>query len=871
METAALHNEEGVRLFQSGRTTEAVAEFEKSLHIMQSFGQETAELAAIYNNVGMILRDEGKFDAALEYYKQSQRILQNVAPRSTEVATTFNNIGAIYDAQGKLDEALRQYKRCLLIEEQLAPETLDIATTHNNIGVIYNAQKKLDEAIQEMSKGLAIQERLAPHSLDIASTCLNVGTVFKQQGKLDEALDHFVRTKEIRKSLVPGSLTLAAAHMSVAKCYESQKRLDQALEEFSHGLAIQEKLQPESMDVAATYSSIGSIYASQNKIDEALSVMLKGLEIQEKASPGGKAGAEIYDTLRRLMESNTEEGTKAQEMFEKARKIRELALKKLAESKLPSIVSAPARAVRSISPSLRQRKVLKLHSVHPVEEIPQMPLSTSPQGALRTESTSLQSPGLPKNSPSSLTPPTQPPSHQNDVFSHGRRSVQLPRAEPVLSVQSVAHDSPAVNKDAVLNVMDACTSRSGTQQSVTPPKLAVFPAFYDQRAALTPNESTIPQQVDDTFGSGRPDVFEATVPPMQDEGIDGPSSPAAHLPSPPSVRQPTEARRRSSVRLSVSRVPASPTKIVLKHLSFEDGSWGLSPLRDELLPLMESCGSPSDAAAVALSSMKSGCPTSIVTATNQSWEETKSFADTSSTSLEKEIDELRWAAAAKGFTGSTQYLSLKDLARVFAQIAMGLGELHSRRIVHRDLRPENMRVTNRNVWKIVLTSSMRRAGVAGEDEESMLVAGSSMQTGRWAGVYECSHDVWSLGCVILYVIDTICQMHLADQLWLQMLEYVADVSKKLTASKKHSLGGRRRSSVNSDQHSPAALMKPHDEELQGLIEKWMQAVPNTALRELMAPQQPLAQVLMGCLRLDPAERLTMADINQMLLLESTLS
>lgn len=101
-----------------------------------------------------------------------------------------------------------------------------------------------------------------------------------------------------------------------------------------------------------------------------------------------------------------------------------------------------------------------------------------------------------------------------------------------------------------------------------------------------------------------------------------------------------------------------------------------------------------------------------------------------------------------------RYLKDRDAAKLFAQLISGVRYLHAKRIVHRDLKLENLLLDrNRNVI-ITDFGFANRFGIAPEDELMATSCGSPcyaapelvVQDGRYVG---SAVDVWSCG-VILY-------------------------------------------------------------------------------------------------------------------------
>lgn len=94
-----------------------------------------------------------------------------------------------------------------------------------------------------------------------------------------------------------------------------------------------------------------------------------------------------------------------------------------------------------------------------------------------------------------------------------------------------------------------------------------------------------------------------------------------------------------------------------------------------------------------------------------------------------------------------------DALKISRQIAQGLGQAHSRGIIHRDLKAENIMVTNENVVKIMDFGLAHRAGT--RDEMAQYVVGTPhyIAPEQWLGKdVDGRSDIYSLGCLMYFVV-----------------------------------------------------------------------------------------------------------------------
>lgn len=94
-----------------------------------------------------------------------------------------------------------------------------------------------------------------------------------------------------------------------------------------------------------------------------------------------------------------------------------------------------------------------------------------------------------------------------------------------------------------------------------------------------------------------------------------------------------------------------------------------------------------------------------------------------------------------------------DALRIIKQVALGLAQAHSRGIIHRDLKAENVMVTKDNVVKIMDFGLAHRVGT--RDEMAQYVVGTPhyIAPEQWLGRdVDGRADIYSLGCLMYYVI-----------------------------------------------------------------------------------------------------------------------
>ena len=109
-------------------------------------------------------------------------------------------------------------------------------------------------------------------------------------------------------------------------------------------------------------------------------------------------------------------------------------------------------------------------------------------------------------------------------------------------------------------------------------------------------------------------------------------------------------------------------------------------------------------------------------------------------------------------TEDARCLSIREAIKLGMRIASGLGEIHRRGIVHRDVKPGNIFLRNGSVDDAVLVDFGTARSVA--PSSIVTVAGSLVGTPSYmspeqasaAGDIASPTDVWSLGCVLYYAL-----------------------------------------------------------------------------------------------------------------------
>jgi tetratricopeptide (TPR) repeat protein len=220
------HNNLGSILAKSGRTTEAIAEFEAALQIrpddaeahnnlgnaleqipdrlpeaiahLQAALRGHSDAAPIHNNLGSVLaKIPGRLPEAIAEYEAALRI-------NPDFVYAHNNLAnALMQVPGRLPDAVAHLQAAL----RLAP---DLAELHNNLG---NALAKMPGRTSDEITEYEAALRLNP---DYAEAHVNLGLALSGiPGRLPEAITHFETAVRINPDDVQAQYNLALTLLQV--------------------------------------------------------------------------------------------------------------------------------------------------------------------------------------------------------------------------------------------------------------------------------------------------------------------------------------------------------------------------------------------------------------------------------------------------------------------------------------------------------------------------------------------------------------------------------------------------------------------------------------------------------------------------------
>lgn len=219
-----LHNALGWTLFQSGRTEEAVVEYERAL-------ESNPRHAKAHNNLALALVELGRLEEAANHFKASLEI----EPR----AEIYSDYGFTMARMNRPREAFAAYRKAL----ELDP---NCASAHFNLAAAYVMANKLAEAETHYRKAL--------EGRDTAETHNGLGYVLARQNRMDEAFAEFRKAIELDPNYT-------FAYNNLADALARAGQLEEAEKVYKQSLAVKES--------ASVYAALGVVQRRLGKTEEA--------------------------------------------------------------------------------------------------------------------------------------------------------------------------------------------------------------------------------------------------------------------------------------------------------------------------------------------------------------------------------------------------------------------------------------------------------------------------------------------------------------------------------------------------------------------------------------------------------------------------
>jgi tetratricopeptide (TPR) repeat protein/tRNA A-37 threonylcarbamoyl transferase component Bud32 len=184
------------------------------------------------------------------------------------------------------EKAIAYGRQALELAQKLG-EKQEEARALNNIGWGYRIQGKFKQAREFYEKGLAISRDIKNDNL-IYNGLNNIGGTFEEDNDPAKALDYYRQTYELAKRIKwDKGISVSLNYMAIV--FTNQNEYEKALKAQLEALAIQERI-GNKLEIANTLHNMGHIYFYQEKYQKALGYYQRSLAMyREKEDPRNTA------------------------------------------------------------------------------------------------------------------------------------------------------------------------------------------------------------------------------------------------------------------------------------------------------------------------------------------------------------------------------------------------------------------------------------------------------------------------------------------------------------------------------------------------------------------------------------------------------
>lgn len=246
-----------------------------------------AEEAASSYQLAQALLDKGDLDAALDAARRALALQQRVyGPEHLETAYYNALVGQILYKRGDLEGAFDATRRALDIHERgLGYDHPDSAAILSLLATILNKRGDLEGALQYQRRALKIYETSSgPDNTNAIQALANLGTTLFQKGDLKEALE--VTREALRrdqKLFGPDHLRVAQRYRNLARIQLKLGDLEDALQNTRRALQIfQRNLEADDPEIGITASNLGVVFEEKGDLPTAFRFYRRALQIEER-------------------------------------------------------------------------------------------------------------------------------------------------------------------------------------------------------------------------------------------------------------------------------------------------------------------------------------------------------------------------------------------------------------------------------------------------------------------------------------------------------------------------------------------------------------------------------------------------------------
>jgi len=238
---------------------EAIASYNKAIHIRDSLGIRDNTLSFIYNNLGRTYNSLSDYTNALDWFRHSFGLKeQKFGPDDPRLGSSYNNLGTMYMKLGRMDEAIRNIlKGAQLFEKSYGTDNIYLGVAYNNLGFIYDQQNDFQKALDYYQSAIRIFEKQDARFLGwIANALNNIGLVYRKINNYEESLDWLMRSLETKIRM--NSVELSSTYINIAETHQQMRNYSEATAYFLKAIEHTINLKgDQSVDLAKYYLDYG--------------------------------------------------------------------------------------------------------------------------------------------------------------------------------------------------------------------------------------------------------------------------------------------------------------------------------------------------------------------------------------------------------------------------------------------------------------------------------------------------------------------------------------------------------------------------------------------------------------------------------------
>ena len=237
-------------LMEEGQAYVALLDDAKAETLFKSALDKDATTSGLKNEYAMLLQRAGRNQEAVPFFQDAL----SAEPLNISI---LSNLGLALTQIGKANEAIPYIQKALLID----PRDLNAL---KDLGVAQVQQSEFDAAILTYQKAVDV----APQDSQVH---YDLGLVYKFKDRSEDAITELKRAAELDPQLPDPPYTLGILYMQIGRLDEAAAQYQKAVE-----------LRPDNGDVWAVY---GSVLKQLSRFDEAVPVLKKAMELLP-AQPG---------------------------------------------------------------------------------------------------------------------------------------------------------------------------------------------------------------------------------------------------------------------------------------------------------------------------------------------------------------------------------------------------------------------------------------------------------------------------------------------------------------------------------------------------------------------------------------------------------